>query len=76
MLSIYTTVKTVRLSVTEVGALSAAGWAWSTRYGVSQPVASRRLNADWLSCCGRCDVDGGGVTGCTALVLTKCSKIV
>ena len=28
-LSVYTTIKTTRLSVTEVGALSAAGWAWS-----------------------------------------------
>jgi len=25
----------------------------------SQPVASRRRNAGWLSCCSRCDVDGG-----------------
>jgi len=30
----------------------------NTRYDVSQPVASRRLNAGWLSCCGRCDVNG------------------
>jgi len=26
---IYTTIKTTRVSVTEVGALSVAGWAWS-----------------------------------------------
>jgi len=29
-----------------------------TRYAVSKPVASRMFNAGWLSCCGRCDVDG------------------
>jgi len=28
---IYTTINFTRLSVTEVGALSAAGWAWSGR---------------------------------------------
>jgi len=27
---IYTTIKTTRVSVTEVGTLSAAGWAWLT----------------------------------------------
>jgi len=32
------------VSVTEVGVVD-------TPYGVSQPVASRRLNAGWLSCC-------------------------
>jgi len=32
------------VSVTEVGVAD-------TRYGVSQPVASRRLSAGWLSCC-------------------------
>jgi len=32
------------VSVTEVGVVH-------TRYGVSQPVASCRLNAGWLSCC-------------------------
>ena len=33
-----------KMSVTEVGVVD-------TCYGVSQPVASRRLNAGWLGCC-------------------------
>jgi len=32
---IYTTIKTTRLWVTEVGTLSGAGWAWSTHAMVS-----------------------------------------
>jgi len=35
----HATIKTQRLSVTEVGV---AGWAWPTCYGVSEPVASGR----------------------------------
>jgi len=40
----FRNVSVTAVSVTEVGMVD-------TRYGVSQPVASRRLNADWLSCC-------------------------
>jgi len=40
----FRNVSVTAVSVTEVGVVD-------TRYGVSQPVASRRLNAVWLSCC-------------------------
>jgi len=53
---IYTAIKTIRVSVTEVGALSAAVWSWAGR------------GAGWISCCGQCNADGWGTTGCTALV--------
>jgi len=37
------------VSVTEVGVVDMG--VVDTRYGVSQSVGSRRLNAGWLSCC-------------------------
>ena len=51
---IYTTINFTsefrNVSLTVVGALSADGWVWSGRgrHTLSQPVASRRLNAGWL----------------------------
>ena len=40
----FRNVSVTPVSVTEVGVVD-------TRYGVSQPDVSRRLNAGWLSCC-------------------------
>jgi len=65
---IYSTINFTRYSVTEVGALSAAGWAWSAR-----GRHTLRWEWAWLAGRGRCTASrrewqagsNGSVTGIT-----------
>jgi len=66
LLEIYTAINFTRYSVTEVGALSAAGWAWSARGRHTLPTVACRPRVDnvvdtryggkcvWLAGRGRC----------------------
>jgi len=59
---IYTTIKITRVSVTEVGALSAAGWAWSTQAAVSASLlpAAGSMQSGLAAAVGAMSIGGKG----------------
>jgi len=70
---VCTSVKIAKLSVTEVAALSAAGWAWSRcgQHMLQCQPAAGSMQADLAAAVGAMSMGVGGGTGCTALVMTN-----